>query len=198
MIDYRITDHIGAGAIMRPKFNTEIVKTDGGFEVRNSRWAYPLHVMEFDLSPAVAGEDEDLEQFRELFYAAGGADESFKFKDRYDYSATRTFIGTGNGATIIWQLQKLYQRGSVTRTRKITRPVVGTVAIYVNDVARAHSVDYSTGQITISPAVAAGQVITADFEFDIPVRFADDEIDLVGLAGDIQQPVQISLEEIRE
>jgi uncharacterized protein (TIGR02217 family) len=198
MIDYRITDHIGAGAVIRPKFNTEIVKTDGGFEVRNSRWTYPLHTCEFDLSPGIAGDDADLEEFRELFYAAGGADESFKFRDRYDYSATASFIGTGDGATLIWQLAKLYQRGASTRTRKITRPVAGTVAIYVNNIARAHSVDYDTGLVSISPAVAAGEVITADFEFDIPVRFADDEIDFVGIAGDLQQPVQIILEEIRE
>jgi uncharacterized protein (TIGR02217 family) len=199
MIDYCITDHIGAGATIRPKFNTEIVKTDGGFEVRNSRWEYPLHTIEFDLSPGVAGDDDDLEEFRELFYAAGGASESFKFRDRFDYQATASQIGTGDGATLIWQMVKNYQRGAVNRTRKITRPIAGTVIVYVNGVVSGSAtVNYENGEISISPAVPLSQIITASFEFDIPVRFADDEVDFIGLSGDLQQPVQIMLEEIRE
>jgi uncharacterized protein (TIGR02217 family) len=199
MIDYRITDHIGAGAIIRPKFSTEIVKTDGGFEVRNSRWSYPLHEMEFDLSPGVAGDDDDLEELRELFYAAGGAAESFKFRDRFDYQATDSQIGIGDGGTIIWQLVKTYTRGALSRTRKITRPVAGTVVIKVNGaVAPGATVNYATSEVSITPAVGIGQIITATFEFDIPVRFADDSIDFIGLSGDLQQPVSIMLEEIRE
>lgn len=198
MIDYRITDHISAGARIKPRFSTEIVRTDGGHEVRNSRWQYPLHVIEFDLSPAVPGDDLDFDEFVELFYAAGGSAESFKFRHPYDHSALAQPIGTGDGATVLWQLYKTYTRGAISRQRKITRPVQGTVAIYVNGAPVAASINYDTGEVTISPAVAIGAAITADFEFDIPVRFADDEIEIMALSNDLAQPVSITLEEIRE
>jgi hypothetical protein len=45
---------------------------------------------------------------------------------------------------------------------------------------------------------ANGVVVSADFDHDIPVRFADDSLDVVGLTDDLDQPVNVTLVEIRE
>lgn len=199
MIDDRLPDDIECGARARPRFSTEIVTTDGGWEVRNSRWAYPLHEFEFNLSPNPR-DAEDFLHFRDLFYAAGGSDEAFLFKHWADYQAEGTPIGVGGDGETAFQLSKAYSRGAITRTRKITRPVSGTVAIYLGGVAQPSgwSVDTATGIVTFDAAPGNGVEITADFEFDVPVRFADDEIELVGLTDVLEQPVNITLIEVKE
>lgn len=197
MIDDRLTEDIEVGAKAVPLYSTEIVTTDGGFEVRRSRWRYPRHRFEFNLSPNPRDE-ADLIEFRDLYYAAGGAYETFKFKHWSDYQATDAALEMITGTT--WQLRKSYTRGATTRYRKITRPVAGTLSIKRNGVSYASSnwtLDATTGIVTFNTS-QAGQSITGTFEFDIPVRFEDDEIELVGLSDDLEQPISISLIEVRE
>lgn len=197
MIDDRLTEHIEAGAKARPMFSTEVVKTDGGWTITNSRWSYPLHEFEFNVTPGVVGETE-LDNFVDLFYACGGMANTFKFRHWADYEGVNEAIGTGNGSSQTIQLIKNYTRGAVTRTRKITRPVSGSVVIYFNGVEQVAgvTVDYDTGEVTCSPGV--GVAVTADFEFDVPVRFADDSVELLAHTRELQQPVRIVLEEDRE
>lgn len=197
MIDVRLSEDIEVGAKVRPKFSTDIITTDGGWEVRNSRWAYPKHQFEFNAAPGEQGE-QDLDEFVDLFYAAGGCDETFKIKHWADFEGVNQLTEAVDGSTTVYQLMKNYTRGSVTRKRKITRPVEDSVAIYVNTipVLSGFTVDYDTGQVTflVSPAATP----TADFEFDVPVRFADDEIEILALDRDLQQPVSIVLMEDKE
>ena len=197
MINDRLDSDIEINAKARPRFSTEIVTTDGGWEVRNSRWAYPLHEFEFNLSPNLR-DAEDFVNFRDLFYAAGGTHETFRFQHWADYQGFDERMEAVNGSTTVFQFMKNYTRGATTRTRKITRPRNGTVALYVNDVQQmaGFTIDYDTGQVTFGVAPAA--VPTADFEFDVPVRFADDEIEFVGLTDVLEQPVSIVLMEVKE
>ncbi len=58
-----------------------------------------------------------------------------------------------------------------TYRKDVFKPVEGTVTVYVNGTAVSASVDNKTGLVTVSPAPATEAVITADFEFDLPVRF---------------------------
>ena len=88
MINDRLSEEIEAGAKMRPQFKTSVVTTDGGWEVRNSRWAYPKHQFEFDLMPGLPDTDDVLQEFLNLFYAAGGMAEAFLFRHWRDYTAT--------------------------------------------------------------------------------------------------------------
>lgn len=198
MINIRLPEQLEAGASAKPRYSTEIVSTDGGWEVRNSRWAYPKHEFSFSLSPGTK-DDEWLTVFRNLFYAAGGSAEAFLFKHWSDFEGLDEEIGTGDGIETEFQLVKNYTAGAITRERKITRPVEDTVVIFADSVVvPGASVDYSTGIVTITPAPALNVKITADFEFDIPVRFEDDEIELLGLTHDLDQPVSLVLLEVRE
>lgn len=186
------------GARCRPRYSTDIVTTDGGYEVRNSRWRYPLHQVEFDVMPGLRADDEAIEAFVDTFHAVGGAAGTFRFHNWRDLPVVGQQIGTGDGSTLQFQLYKSYVRGALTRTRKITRPVPDTLTVYSNGVPTAVGIDYETGIITFSIAPPLGFVITADFEFDMPVRFADDEVELLGLTDQLDQPVSIVLMEVRE
>lgn len=201
MIDDRLTEDIEVQAKARPRYSTEIITTDGGWEVRNSRWSYPLHRFEFNLSPN-ARDAVDFVAFRDLFYAAGGAHETFLFRHWADYFGDDELIGTGNGAETEFQLVRNYTRGITNRTRKITRPEQGTVIIRVDGVVRTegvhYTVDYDTGLVTFGVAPLLNQIIRADFEFDVPVRFEDDEVEFVGLTDELEQPVDIVLIEVKE
>ena len=61
-------------------------------------------------------------------------------------------------------------------------PVNGTVEISVAGVPKTetthYTVDYATGMVTFTPGniPAAAQAVTATFEFDVPVRFAEDDL----------------------
>ena len=65
----------------------------------------------------------------------------------------------------------------------IRKPVAGSVLVAVGGAPEANvSVDTTTGRVTFAAGhvPAAGAVVTAGFEFDVPVRFDTDylEIDL--------------------
>ena len=56
--------------------------------------------------------------------------------------------------------------------------VAGTVKVYLDGVEQASgwSVDTTTGLVTFGTAPALGVEVTADFEFDVPVRFDTDHM----------------------
>ena len=89
-------------------------------------------------------------------------------------------IGTGDGTVTQFQLVKRYSSGAQSWTRAITKPVAGTVTIALNGATQASgwSVSTATGLVTFTTAPAAGVAITAGFEFDVPVRFDTDALDI--------------------
>ena len=76
------------------------------------------------------------------------------------------------------QLVKEYPSGSVIEVRTITKPVAGTVKVYLDGVEQLSgwSVDTTTGLVTFGTPPALGVEVTADFEFDVPVRFDTDHM----------------------
>ncbi len=135
----------------------------------------------------------DLVDITTFHRARKGKTHGFRFKDWTDYSSTArgrnwgnsddagaavTFldqnIGTGDGTTQVFQLVKRYTDAAGTDVRTIKKPVTGTVRVAVNgSEVFAWVCDYTTGRITFSVAPAADAVITAGFEFDVPVRFGE-------------------------
>ena len=99
-------------------------------------------------------------------------------------------IGIGDGATASFQLMKTYGSAFAPYQRPITKPVDGSVRIAVggNEIATgAFSCDVATGRVTFASGhiPAAGAAITAGFQFDVPVRFDTDylEVDLSAFAA---------------
>ena len=75
---------------------------------------------------------------------------------------------------------KRYASGSQTWVRTITKPVAGTVRVALDGAEQlvGWSVDTTTGVVTFSAAPVSGVAITAGFQFDVPVRFDTDALDV--------------------
>jgi len=71
------------GAIRDYDYSTEIVTTDGGYEVRNSRWSTPLRSYEISF-PTSTRTGSDYLAVKALYDAAKGRLHSFMFKDWTD------------------------------------------------------------------------------------------------------------------
>ncbi|ARB06118.1 glycoside hydrolase [Dinoroseobacter phage vB_DshS-R5C] len=152
-----------------------------GFERRNSIWANARR--KYDAGLGIRNVN-DLYEAYEFFEGREGRLYGFRWKDWLDYksckpnemiSDTDQNIGTGDGSTTVFQLKKAYVSGSSTISRDVTKPVDGTVVVAVNGTPTAVTVDLTNGEVTFSSAPAGGAAITAGFEFDVPVRFDQDE-----------------------
>ena len=185
----RFPEDIARGSSGGPGYLTDVVVYLSGKEDGNSIWAYPRHSYNAAYGVRSISSLEDLLAF---FHVAKGRLNSFRYKDFADFkscktgddlSATDQIIGTGDSTTgsdgtASYQLIKTYTSGS-TQTRLIQKPVSGTVVVAIDDVATTDfAVNTTTGIITFTDGnrPLAGEVITAGYEFDVPVRFDTDSL----------------------
>ena len=184
--EVRFPDNISRGARGGPERRTQIVELASGDEERNASWLNSRR--EYDVAYGVRNADA-LAVVVAFFEARNGMLYGFRFKDWSDYKSclslasiagTDQLIGVGTGALTTFQLLKAYVSGAQTYSRTITKPVAGTVKIALNGGAALSgwSVDATTGIITFAAAPASGVAITAGYEFDTPVRFDTDMIDV--------------------
>ena len=93
-------------------------------------------------------------------------------------------LGTGDGTQAAFQLVKTYGVAHAPWTRSIAKPVAGTVRIGVDgDEASegdAFTLNAATGFVQFLPGhvPADGAVVTAGFQFDVPVRFDTDRLEV--------------------
>ena len=166
---------IAYGSSGGPEYSTDIVVTQGGHEQRNRNWSTAR--ARYNVASGVKSLSQ-LEALIAFFRARGGQAEGFRFKDWTDYQATGELISTGDGSTTSFALLKRYSSGGGSEVRLITKPVADTVSVYLDSVLQEGgvTVDSETGIVTFATAPASGVSIQADFEFDVPVRFATDRL----------------------
>lgn len=170
----RLPDDIERESISAPRFQTSVVTLGKGAEQRNVDWAQQR--LSFDISYGIQYET-DVKVIVDFFYARLGRARGFRFKDWSDYKAVDEHLGTGDGVKTQFQLVRNYT-SSVTYVRKILCPVAGTISVKVDGVAALYSIDLATGIITLNTPAADGKAVTASFEFDVPVRFDSDKLEL--------------------
>ena len=173
-----------------------MVTTVGGYEQRNRNWAAAR--LRFDASTGIKTRAQ-AEAIIAFFRARGGRAQAFRFKDWSDYHAMTQVLGTGDGARETFQLIKRYVSGAEEDARLITKPVAGTTKISLNGTPQPSgwSVDTATGLVTFTSAPANGAVISADFEFDVPVRFDTDRLEFRLETHDLMVWEQIPITEVR-
>lgn len=196
-VEVAFPSDIAYGSSGGPEYSTEIVITHSGYEQRNINWAQAR--ARYNVAHGIKTQAQ-LDALIAFFRARKGRADGFRFKDWSDYRAAAQVIGTGNGSNKIFYLVKTYTSGSITETRSITKPVVGTLAVYVNSVLQAgssYSLDSATGKITFVTAPANAAIITADFEFDVPVRFDTDRLSATLDSYSVNSWNDIPLVEIR-
>ena len=186
--EIRFPANLSLGSSGGPERLTEIVTLANGFEERNTPWAESRRRYDAGLGMRSLADVDALIAF---FEARSGQLYGFRWKDWTDYRSSGALaepafgdqlIGTGDGVQTVFQLTKTYQSGAESFVRTIHKPVLGTVQIGVDGAAVVEGVDFTvdtkTGEVTFTTAPAAGLSVTAGFEFDVPVRFDTDGIQI--------------------
>ncbi len=195
---------LGRNTAVAPEFSTSISVTASGHERRNSLWSDAR--VHFDVGPGIRSEAE-LSQLIAFFRARRGAAQGFRISDPYDHSSngmTSTptmldqLIGVGDGQSADFQLIKSYGSGDEPQQRPITRPRVETLLVSVAGTLVLDWTLGSAGLLTLTQAPSAGAEVRAGFLFDVPVRFAEDRIDISGVNFEAGEAPSIPLIELRE
>lgn len=190
--DVRFPIAIGREASVEPAFSTAVVATANGFEQRNSDWADAR--LRFDAGPGVRGETE-LKELIAFFRARRGAAVAFRFTDPFDHRAEDSLLGIGDGARTEFPLVKRYG----DQVRRITRPVAGTARVFVAGVERASGWTLEDrGIVRFEEAPDSGAEMRASFDFDVPVRFAEDRLLFSRATFEAGEIASVPLVEVRE
>ena len=172
---------IDYGAVGGPSFSTEIIENAAGEEQRNAMMWLPLgrwQLGERMLLDSAYDSIQEVQYLRSFHSSKRGSRTGFRFKDWSDYRVVDQYIGITNGVIQTWYLKKTYQVGEHAIFRPITKPVQGTVRLYLDGNEIDYPlINYKTGSISFSVPPKSGQLLTADFEFDVPVRFEADKIE---------------------
>jgi uncharacterized protein (TIGR02217 family) len=171
-INSRLSPRVEAGFSVVPASSTLIKMLRSGRERRNGQWAqkrrrYTAKLASFTL--------EERQELLGVIHATEGALHSFRLKDWLDYRARNVSLGVAPSGSTPVQLTVPYTFGSQTHTRTITKPVASTLVLRQAGTPKAGTLDDTTGLFTPTTAWSAGQALTADFDFDVPVRFLTDE-----------------------
>ncbi|OBZ96024.1 glycoside hydrolase family 24 [Pararhizobium polonicum] len=187
--EVRFPLRLALGTSGGPVRRTDIVSLSNGRENRNRRWRDARR--HYDAGSGIRSIG-DLYAVLEFFEARAGQFYGFRFRDPLDFrscapegtvSAGDQVIGTGDGVTAAFQLIKTYGDAGGATIREIAKPVAGTVVVSVAGVAVApadFALDAAAGRVTFVPSKipAGGAVVRAGYEFDVPVRFDTDRIDV--------------------
>jgi uncharacterized protein (TIGR02217 family) len=195
---------LGRDTAVAPEFSTTVAVTASGHERRNALWSDArLH---YDVGPGIRSEAE-LGVLLQFFRARRGAARGFRLADPFDFSssgmtgtpgATDQLLGIGDGRAASFPLVKLYGEGEEPQRRAITRPRAETVSVSVGGVAASGWTLEPGGSITFSDAPPVGAEVRAGFLFDVPVRFAEDRLDISGVAFAAGEAPSVPLIELRE
>jgi len=188
---------VALGARGGPERATDIVTLASGREERNSRWARSRR--RYNAGYGVKSR-ADMQAVLAFFEERRGRFHSFLWRDALDHSSNGPQpLGTGDGVTVAFQVSKTYGASFDPYVRPISKPVAGTVSVTVDGVATtAFTVNEATGVVTFDTAPADGAVLLAEFEFDVPVRFDTDRLDIELSSFDAADAPAIPLIEVLE
>ena len=204
--EIRFPDNISRGARGGPERRTQVVELASGDEERNASWANSRR--RYDVAYGIRRAD-DLAAVVAFFEARNGRLFGFRYKDWADYksslpsqaiTATDQQIAIGTGTATAFPLIKRYTSGAQTWIRTIAKPVAGTVRVALGTVEQMSGwiVDATTGFVTFTAAPGNGVIIRAGFEFDVPVRFDTDMLDVTLDIERLGSITSIPLLEIRK
>ncbi len=184
--EVRFPANLSFGSVGGPERRTEVVALTNGFEERNTPWAEARR--RYDAGVSLRSLD-DIGEMIAFFEARQGQLHGFRWKDWADFKSCRAsavvgyqdqLIGMGDGVAAAFQLRKTYSSGPAAQERRITKPVEGTVRVGLQgdelQEGLHYAVDFATGIVTFVTPPAVGETVTAGFEFDVPVRFDIDRI----------------------
>ncbi len=193
--DVQLPSDIERGALGGPGFKTMVLVLTSGHEQRNIDWAKTRG--SWDVGYGLLKQDDvsldaTVDIILAFFYAREGRAHGFRFKDWSDFRVgdvddptnDNQAIGTGNDSLTVFQIFKRYSSGGVDYDRDITAVVTGKFSVLIDDVVKTegggadYTIDLLTGVVTFNSPPAGGEVVQVALEFDVPVRFDIDKMDI--------------------
>lgn len=184
--EVRFPPSLSFGSVGGPQRRTDVVTLANGFEERNTPWAHSRRVYDAGLGMRSI---DDVQLLIAFFEARFGQMYGFRWKDWSDFKSGKSSgdtafddqkIGTGNGTQQEYPILKTYASGGHIYQRPISKPVVGTVRVGVEQDELQEGIDYevdvTTGMIRFAHPPDPQMQIFAGYEFDVPVRFDTDRI----------------------
>lgn len=200
--EVRLPARLAFGSTGGVERRTEVVTLGSGHERRSTPWA--MGRRRYLIGAGLRSLD-DMAELTAFFEARRGRLRGFRFRDFADFKscapggvvfATDQVLGEGDGSRVRFQLAKTY--GDAERV--IAKPVAGTVKVAVDGEALAPGafvVDAVTGEVVLGAAPGNGATVTAGFEFDTPVRFDADRIEITLESFGAGRLVAVPLIEVR-
>ncbi len=199
---------VSFGATGGPERRNEVVQLQSGHERRNARFEHSRR--RYDAGTGVRSM-QDLYDVLAFFEARRGSLHAFRFRDPFDMrscgpesaaSAADQVLGIGDGTQRRFTLLKTYGEGEDAYRRVIRKPIVAGLRVAVAGAEAAGadcSFDESTGEVVFAEGLApmAGQTVTAGFEFDVPVRFDIERLEISLTAFKAGQIPAIPLVEVQ-
>lgn len=184
------------GATGGPEYSTTVVRQGDGQERRNRGWAQAR--CRYDVG-STHRTREEITVLLDFFRAvAVGRQNGFRFRDFTD-SDFDNQVGIGDGVTTTFQLVKRYQSSVWQAERVLSKPVPGTLTLWLDAVeVVVYDIDWTTGLVELPAPPAVGAVLSAQGTFDVPVRFNIDTLPIRRVAPDAYSCDAIELVEIRE
>ena len=204
--EVRLAARLAFGSTGGVERRTEIVTLGSGFERRSTPWAQGRRRY---LIGANLRSLDDMAALTGFFEARRGRLYGFRFRDFADCKSCAPgaavgpldqALGEGDGTRTAYQLVKRYGDGEDRLERRIAKPVEGTVRIAVDGEELepgAFVVDAAKGLATLDAPPGVGAVVTAGFEFDTPVRFDGDRIEVTLESFDAGRMAAVPLIEVR-
>lgn len=178
-IEVQLPKTVARGFSGGPVFSTDVVIVASGSEQRNQNRQDARAEYRATFQNRQAAETKLLIEF---FRARKGKFEGFRLNDAIDYAvayADSSFISLGSNK---YQMCRTYTSGGSGSQRRILKPVAGSVSIRVGGVVKTAGVDYTLDTTTgiVTMLVGAPPPAPTDWagEFDVPVRFDRDRMEV--------------------
>lgn len=178
----RLPVSAGPGSSGGPEWHTQTLVLASGREVRNAVWRGPRQRWDIVSAPLAS---QAVRAVLDFFEARRGRLQGFRFRDSLSFSTAQSeapvsaldeVIAAGDGETTVFQLT----RSTAMGPKRICKPVASSVQVAIDGgvYQTGWSVDERTGLLTFDVPPSAGTSITAGFDYDWPVRFDTDELDV--------------------
>jgi uncharacterized protein (TIGR02217 family) len=169
----RLPIDIERGTVGGPSYRTSVITLESGHERRNQIWPVPLN--SFNVGYGIQ-KREDMEAVYAFFNARLGRARGFRFRNWLDFQVRGGPVGIVPDNANQRQLIRVYDDPANPQLRVVTHPEVDTIKVYVNQIL--------TTAYTVKPggiiefASDPGNDVLVSFDYDHPVRFDIDRLDI--------------------
>jgi len=209
--EVRLPTDVERNASGGPGFLTSVSILQSGKEQRNSLWEVDRG--NWDIGYGIQTREQAL-AVRDFFFARRGRLYGFRFRDWSNYRTEGTAkapagVASGltgepaeaDGISNVFQLYYTYtDSGAFGYTKKIFKPVASTVKIYIEGALISpteYGLNATNGKITFDDPPEYNSRVEWTGEFDLPVRFDIDRLEMVVTTAQVISQPSIQIIELK-